>query len=529
MLVTYGVRLAEYRRWVVVLLVIAAGLAIAYLPLTLVGVSILGAIAFLAILIRPHLGLYLLIFAIPFGSWKEVQVGVMSVGVTELLVGLVLAAWLAQMVASGEIRIGPAPLLFPLLLFLIATSFSLLTALSMQYSLKGLLVWLEVLGIYLFVATALGGRGVKIAIIAILIAGSLEALLGVYQFLLGVGPESFILFGRFSRAYGTFGQPNPFGGYLGLILPLALGITFAGWRRLETLLFWGLAASGLTVMATAMVMSWSRGAWLGSLAAVGFVAVVGIWTEAFRPQLIGVMMGIGAGILSGLWFGARDMALGTLVGGLVAIVLGGLTATALRRRWGFLLLALLLLLGLFFFLLGGGGLIPATLVERLLDFLPYLRVTSVEGIPLSDENYAIVERLAHWRAAWRMVSDNPLLGVGIGNYVPVYPAYALPGWEAPMGHAHNYYLNIAAEAGLVGLGGYLFLWGAIFWHGWRVYRGTEEQWRSITLGILGVMMTFCVHSLFDNLYVHGMNIHLALLLGLLTVIDKKPREVPCDG
>ena len=526
---TYWTRLAEYRRWAVALLVIAAGLAIAYLPLTLVGVSILGAIVFLAILIRPHLGLYLLIFSIPFGSVKEVQVGVMSVGVMELLVVVVLAAWLAQMVARPEIKIGPAPLLFPLLIFLAAISFSLLTTLSLQYSLKGLLVWLEILGIYLFVATTLSERGLKIAIIAILIAGSLEALLGVYQFLFGVGPESFILFGRFSRAYGTFSQPNPFGGYLGLILPLTVSIAFAGWRRLKSLLFWGLAAIGLIVMGTAMVMSWSRGAWLGALAALGFVAVVGVWTEAFRSQLIGVLMGIGAGVLSGLWFGARDMALGALVGFLVAIVIGGLTATALRRRWGSLPLTLLLLFGILFFLLGGGRLIPTALVERLLDFSPYLGFTSVERIPLTDENYAIVERLAHWQAAWRMVSDNPLWGVGIGNYVPVYPAYALPGWEDPMGHAHNYYLNIAAEAGLVGLGGYLFLWGAIFWHGWRVYRGTEEQWRSIILGLLGVMIALGAHSLFDNLYVHGMNIHLAILLGLLTVIGNKPREVPCNG
>jgi len=523
-LVTYGVRLGEYRPWVAVFLVIAAGLAIVYLPLTLAGLSITGAIAFLAILIHPPLGLYLLIFSIPFGSFKEVQVGVMSVGVTEVLVGLVLAAWLAQMVAKREVRIGPAPLLLPLLIFLVAISFSLLNALSLSYSLKGLLVWLEILGIYLFVATALGGRGVKIAIIAILITGSMEALLGVYQFLFGVGPESFLLFGRFSRAYGSFGQPNPFGGYLGLILPLTVAIAFAGWRRLKGLLLWGLAAIGLALMGTALVMSWSRGAWLGALAALGFVALVGVWTEAFGPQLVGILMGSGAGVLSALWFGARDMALGTLVGLLVAVVIGGLTATALRRRWGFLLLVLLFLLGVFFLFLGGGSLVPATLVERLLDFLPYLRVTNLEAIPISDENYAIVERLAHWRAAWKMVSDKPLLGVGIGNYVPVYAAYALPGWADPMGHAHNYYLNIAAEAGLVGLGVYLFLWGAIFWHVWRVYRAAEGQWRSITLGILGVMVAFCIHSLFDNLYVHGMNLHIAILLGLITVIGREDEQ-----
>lgn len=522
---TYS-RLAEYRRWAIALLVIAAGLAIAYLPLTLVGLLIVGAIAFLAILIRPQLGLYLLIFSIPFGSLKEVQVGVMSVGVTELLVGLVLAAWLMRMVARREIRLGHAPLLFPLLLFLAAISFSLLTALSLQYSLKGLLIWLEILGVYLFVATTLGERELKVAIMAILIAGSLEALLGAYQFLLGLGPESFILFGRFSRAYGSFGQPNPFGGYLGLILPLAVAIAFAGWRRLGGF-FWGLGAIGLAVMGMAMVMSWSRGAWLGTLAALGFVAMIGVWTEAFGPEVVGVLAGVGAGVLSALWFG--DIALGTLVGGLVAIATGVTTATALQRRWGFLFLILLFLVGTLFLLLGGERLIPTALVERLLDFTPYLRVTNVEGVLLSDENYATVERLAHWQAAWRMVSDSPVLGVGIGNYVPVYPAYALPGWEDPMGHAHNYYLNIAAEAGLLGLGAYLFLWGAIFGHGWRVYRRVEGLWRSIALGILGVMVAFSVHNLFDNLYVHGMNIHLAILLGLLAVIDKKPQEVPCNG
>ena len=88
--------------WPAVTLV--AGLAIALLPLTLAAVIVLGSIAFTVTLIRPEYGLYLLIFAVPWGSVREIHLGAMTVGVTEALVGLVLAAWLAKMVATREIK-----------------------------------------------------------------------------------------------------------------------------------------------------------------------------------------------------------------------------------------------------------------------------------------------------------------------------------------------------------------------------------------------------------------------------------------
>ena len=60
--------------------------------------------------------------------------------------------------------------------------------------------------------------------LGLLTGGALQGLLGIYQFLFGVGPEGFLLFGRYMRAHGTFLQPNPYGGYLGLLLPLAYGV-----------------------------------------------------------------------------------------------------------------------------------------------------------------------------------------------------------------------------------------------------------------------------------------------------------------
>ncbi len=457
---------------------LTVGLSIALLPLTLAGGAILGGIVFLSTLTRPEYGLYLLILAVPFGSVREIAISGFTVGAAEGLVGLVLAAWLARMVAVREIHTIHPPLLLPLLIFLGAILLSLTGALSLKYSFKEILKWLEVLGIYLFVANAIEREQAKVVVLLMLLAGIGQALLGFYQFLGRVGPQAFVVLGRFVRAYGTFEQPNPYGGYLGLVLPLSYGVLLGA----GGLGYWILdmrhesanlpipdllpAIFGLATMGAALLMSWSRGAWLGFAAAF---------------------------IVMNLAHSRRAAVLFALTCLLVAPVL----------------------------LLGSVQALPQTIVQRFTGFLPYLGVFDVRGVKLTDANYAVVERMAHWQAAWGMFNDRPWLGVGIGNYEPVYPAYSLPGWTEPLGHAHNYYLNVAAEAGLIGLAAYLVLWGAAFWQAWKAVRTTQGYWQGVATGILGVLTHLAVHNFFDNLHVHNMYLHVAILLGLLFVIVKR--------
>lgn len=455
------------------LTVLAVGLSIALLPLTLAGGAVLGSIVFLATLVRPEYGLYLLILAVPFGSVREIAISGFTVGAAEALVGLVLAAWLARMVAVREIKTIHPPLLLPLLIFLGAILLSLTDALSLKYSFKEILKWVEVLGIYLFVANVIEREQGKVVILMMLLAGIGQALLGFYQFFARVGPPAFVILGRFVRAYGTFEQPNPYGGYLGLVLPLSCGVLLgAGGLR-----YWILdirhqstnlpaALLGLATMGAALLMSWSRGAWMG------FAAALVMMTLAYsrRPTT---------------------------------------------------LFALLCLLAASALLLGSVQALPQAIVQRFTDFLPYLNILDVRGVELTEGNYAVLERMAHWQAAWGMFSDRPWLGVGIGNYEPVYPAYSLPGWTEPLGHAHNYYLNIAAEAGLIGLAAYLVLWVAAFWQAWKVVRTAQGYWRGVAAGILGVLTHLSVHNFFDNLYVHNMYLHVAMLLGLLFVAAER--------
>lgn len=94
-----------------------------------------------------------------------------------------------------------------------------------------------------------------------------------------------------------------------------------------------------------------------------------------------------------------------------------------------------------------------------------------------------------WQANLDMVRERPLLGWGYGNYRefrdPYYRRY--PGADTTA-HAHNTFLQLWVDAGVVGLGAFLFLFGVILRKGWAAYRRlTEEPRRSMILGcVLGV-------------------------------------------
>jgi O-antigen ligase len=162
-------------------------------------------------------------------------------------------------------------------------------------------------------------------------------------------------------------------------------------------------------------------------------------------------------------------------------------------------------------------LLPAALAERLIGFSEVVQTFDVRGVDITPENYAVVERLAHWQSAQEMARYHLWLGIGFGNYEPVYPGYALINWPYPLGHAHNIYLNLLAETGIVGLSAYLTLWAVIFWQTWQVTRSTSSWPRAAAVGLMGTWAHLSVHQLLDKLYVANLHLHIGALLGILTI------------
>jgi putative inorganic carbon (hco3(-)) transporter len=465
-------------------------LLIVALPLTsIIGIALtIGVIV--GTLLEPGIGLIVTLIAGPWAAWMNTYYpGVLPIDAGQILIGFTLGAWVLGGLAKRELVIPRSPLLIPLALFVGWAGVTMLWAPDLTFGLPEVIKWIEVILIMLLAIDVAQRRGVQWILTGVFASTALQALIGIYEARLrGVGPLGFRLSAGVYRAYGTFEQPNPFAGFVGMVLPIGVALTaYFGFRILDL----GLRRLNLArimpyvwrfmfyvactlLLAAGLFLSFSRGAWLGAAAAVGAMIV-------FAPKR--------------LWMGVA----------LAAV-------------------ALIALIGL-----SSAGLLPSAISERLADAGTLLDIRDVRGVPINDANYALIERQAHWQAALNMLTEQPWTGVGFSNYQPSYEQYRLLNWPMPLGHAHNIYLNIAAETGLIGLALYLVLWLSILGVTFRTIRRTCGVERAIAIGLMGTWVYLGTHMLVDNLYVNNAHLLIGALLGLLVVVYQHARPTSAPG
>lgn len=68
------------------------------------------------------------------------------------------------------------------------------------------------------------------------------------------------------------------------------------------------------------------------------------------------------------------------------------------------------------------------------------------------EDKTSVQRLLYWKNGWQIMKDNPVLGVGYWNFIPVYAAYHQEDMLYPYAELpHNIFIQIGTDAGFTGL------------------------------------------------------------------------------
>jgi O-antigen ligase len=189
----------------------------------------------------------------------------------------------------------------------------------------------------------------------------------------------------------------------------------------------------------------------------------------FDQKKIGPKIWIGLGIalmLAGTFFSfARGAYLGLFAGtvffGIVFLKRSGLLKKALAVG------ALSLVLALFF---------NSNIISQRLS----------SSFNLKEGSNA--ERYKNWVQAVEIIKDHPLGGVGLGNYARVIDPTAK---ERSSIYAHNLFLDIAAETGILNAAAFLLL---VFVSIWR----NIKSGHTINLGLAAGLVGFSVHSIFDT-------------------------------
>ncbi len=258
--------------------------------------------------------------------------------------------------------------------------------------------WLTLAGLFLFL---LGWRPLeqgdgtsKQLLVAVMTAGVLESLYGMFEFFSGhrhilhVAAENLV-----SAAMGTFINRNYFAGYLLMGIPLSMGFLFSreasragrfmGWRD------WISSLDGKTLL-------------------IGFGVVVMILGLLFSASRMGILSLLLSFSLISLFFRSpwkrRSFSRGSI------LILG---LAVLWAAW----------IGL------------DAVINRFF--------TASEGLE---------GRWVFWVNTFQIFKDFPIFGSGLGTYLQVFPMYRSFYTQGLVSHAENDFLQLASEVGVVGFG-----------------------------------------------------------------------------
>lgn len=170
-------------------------------------------------------------------------------------------------------------------------------------------------------------------------------------------------------------------------------------------------------------------------------------------------------------------------------------------------------------------------VERLAA-TPLVAETAVPGreveLPAWRQE-ALDERLRAADAALAMVAARPLLGFGGGTFYVAFPPFKSS--EHRLGfydHAHNDYVELAADTGLPGLLLLVLLVLATAWRAFRLLgRDDDPLARGVAAGVLMAICFIGLHSLVDfNLQIPANALTFTVLLALPWCLPLPPAAAP---
>jgi len=309
-------------------------------------------------------------------------------------------------------------------------------------------------------------------------------LFGIYGILQYFGIDFSFWEGNFGRqkVSGLFGNVNYFAEYLIIPLPIAVSLFFVSRNKFKKILL----LIGIFAMGISLILTFTRGSYLSFGASLIFMFFLFISSK-------------------GKSFIREN-----------------------KKLFSIILLIIIIIISLF--------VIPNPLNKSGTVISKIKGRTSTTQL---TKGSSIKSRIATWKFTTLMIRDNPLLGSGIGTYKYNTLRYQARFFEQgqnrtiyPYGFAqkaHNEYLQLWAELGIIGLSIFIWLMVSYFNYGIKILQKAKDDYKQgILIGLMGAVVAILVDSLF------GFPFHLPasiilfwVVLGLSVVVvsDKDNNQV----
>lgn len=421
--------------------------------------------------------------ALAYGTVHYWALSIFSIGGFTILLLWILDAW-----SLGNFRVSRNLLQLPLLGVLVlgliqllplreissggTTSVALINTLSLDpNSTRLVLVQLATLLIF-FAATLVfvdTPHRLRLLVRTIMVFGFLLAIFGLTQSFTSPTKVYWIRELNQSTAFGPFINRHHFAGYMELTIALPLGLLFAGAVDKEKRLIY-LFIAGL--MGVALVMTASRGGIISLVAEVLFLVIVtAIWRRPSERR--------------------------------------HRKSEKLKRVAGRLGLAGALLVGLFLGVVLLGGEFS---INRFID-----------SVNTDDPTTG---RAHFWAVTLDIIKAHPVIGTGLGAFGVIYTRYDSRNGLYRLEQAHNDYLQVLSDAGIVGGVLALSFVMLLFYKALSRARSRDDFRRGVALAALSGCFAVLVHSFFDFTLHTTSNALLFLVLAAIATIDNRVEDAP---
>lgn len=459
---------------------------------------------------------FLLIVLVPlFFSLELTTYTLPKVVLTQILVLLLLGAWMIRMTVRGDVLFKPSMLFYPILVFFVVSVASLYQAMSLPGGVSLLCQVFAYVAVYFLVINHFGEEEIETWVLILTLVGLLHSAYGILQYF-GIEPLLKGLQYIPHTPFSTLGHRNQVSQYLLLLIPLSAVFSFLTASRLRQIL---LGTSALA-MIYHLYLTQSRGGILGFLFALFLCAGILLYRWLSRsdffqrrrwvfPCSLALLILIPALLLFlptpitlrakyvnpiGYYIGSID---GSKIPGQQVIridldyrILRGdpkkpgyvnlygervntppIPLSQEQGKWNHLrkeesLPSVTPGDDLKLRWVPGSGDSVLQVKNVVIETPDGVRLTkdvfldhffSKLGVTELDKVVSSRARLSMYRNTVEMIKDEFLLGVGFGNFRYVYPRYrdrnewALSGLNTRVDQAHSEYLQIFSEVGLIGL------------------------------------------------------------------------------